>query len=469
MELSIPTEIIQKLSATQAHKFRAVPISENNSCLELAVDENTWTGKVQSEVEFITNKRVSSKSVTPDLLDELLARYYRNKSAGARRKSLSASGFKAETFLDDLVVEAKDLGSSDIHIETFDKRCRVRIRIDGKLIERYELDAAIYPGLVNKLKIRANLDIAEKRLPQDGRVHFEDDQDKFDIRVSVLPTMFGEKIVLRILHQDENLLNLQKLGLSQNQLSLFLDAIRKPDGIVLISGPTGSGKTTTLYSTLKMMNRSEVNICTVEDPVEYTLEGINQVQVKDSIGLSFASALRSFLRQDPDIIMVGEIRDSETAQMAIRASLTGHQVLSTIHTNSAVDTIFRLVDMGIPEFLIASTLRLSVAQRLVRKLCVKCKTPLESVPEWPSGVEVSRKENVQLFSSKGCDYCHYTGYKGRQAIYEMISISDVIADAIRQRKNIYDSVKSDYRTLSDSVYDMLINGDTSLDEAYSIL
>ena len=261
--------------------------------------------------------------------------------------------------------------------------------------------------MINKIKILSNLDITEKRLPQDGRINYQYGDQKFDIRVSVCPTLYGEKAVLRLLNNDASNIDIRNLGIHEKGLDTYLKGVHKPNGIILISGPTGSGKTTTLYATLKELNSIDRNITTIEDPIEYTLDGINQVQLKEDIGLTFSSALRSFLRQDPDIIMLGEIRDGETAQMAIRASLTGHLVLSTIHTNSAWGIISRLIDMGVPRFLIANTLNLAVAQRLVRKLCEHCKktVPVSEV----NGASEVADDVPELAIPVGCDHCHFTG------------------------------------------------------------
>ena len=304
-------------------------------------------------------------------IGRLLSTHYIKDNAAQNSAALQLHN--ADDFLVNLIREAKNLKSSDIHVESYEHKCRVRIRIDGMMVERYILKREDYPALINKIKILANLDIAEKRLPQDGRINFNQPDQQFDIRVSVLPTLFGEKVVLRLLNSDAADIDLNGLGFSDFDLDNYLQGVRKPNGILLISGPTGSGKTTTLYATLKVLNKETRNVLTIEDPVEYTLEGINQVQLKESIGLNFAAALRAFLRQDPDVIMVGEIRDTETANMAIRAALTGHLVLSTIHTNSAWGTVSRLIDMGVPPFLVASTLNTTAAQRLIRLLCPHCK------------------------------------------------------------------------------------------------
>jgi general secretion pathway protein E/type IV pilus assembly protein PilB len=377
----------------------------------------------------------------------------------------------ADNFLNALIIEAKQLGSSDIHIETYEDKCRVRIRIDGLMIERYSLEKIDYPAIINKIKILSNLDISEKRLPQDGRIFFKAEQKQLDIRVSVLPTLHGEKIVLRLLSNDANEIELNKLGFSEEEMMNYLEGVKRPNGIILISGPTGSGKTTTLYATLKYLNKTTKNILTIEDPIEYTLEGINQVQLKENIGFTFASALRTFLRQDPDVIMVGEIRDPETANMAIRAALTGHLVLSTIHTNSAWGTVSRLIDMGLPPFLISATLNTSVAQRLVRLLCPHCKleTTFTEAIFPPQYSPLFRIESY--FTPIGCDKCFGTGYKGRKAIYEVLPIDNTLAKLIKSNSyDIQDYLsEKNISTISTNAFQLFAKGQTSIDEIYPLL
>ena len=316
----------------------------------------------------------------------------------------------------------------------------------------------------------ASLDISEKRLPQDGRINISSANEDFDIRVSTLPTLHGEKLVLRILSKNKLLSSLDTLGFSESELTRYKAGVEKSNGIVLISGPTGSGKTTTLYATLKLLNTSDTNILTIEDPIEYTLEGVNQVQLKQNIGLDYASTLRTFLRQDPDIIMVGEIRDEATAHMAIRASLTGHLVLATIHTNSAWATVSRLIDMNIPPFLIASTLNMSVAQRLVRKLCNQCKKKQTIIPQ--------KFQNLNLFKTLkghyeavGCAHCYQTGYYGRKAVYEIIPITEELMHSIKSEKLEIDGYvkKKNIRLLKDNMTKLVETGETSLDEVYRFL
>jgi len=339
------------------------------------------------------------------------------------------------------------------------------------LVERYQMQKADYPALVNKIKIRAHLDISEKRLPQDGRIRIAVEGSNLDIRVSVLPTLHGEKVVMRLLSNDAGAIDLSTMGMLPEQLGDYMEGVKRPNGILLISGPTGSGKTTTLYATLKLLNEEKRNIMTVEDPIEYTLEGINQVQLKEQIGLDFASALRTFLRQDPDIIMLGEIRDGETAQMAIRAALTGHLVLSTIHTNSAWGTVSRLLDMGVPPFLLASTMNTSVAQRLLRLLCTHCKAaaPFDSA-SFPRGFK-PKTPLEQHFRPVGCEHCFYTGYKGRRAVYEVINFDHALATCIKQQQDDVSAIFAErsLTTLADNAFACLADGSTSIEEVYPLL
>ena len=382
-EYTIATKLLQIISANQAYKYRIVPIKNEDSLTFLT--DTTDVDSLKQELQIVLGKPVFLEKKETSILSAYLEKNYRKRNNTEQKSSLQYS----EDFLLNIIHEAKEIGSSDIHFEVFERQNRVRFRIDGKLLERYVILKSEYPKIVNRIKIMAGLDIAEKRLPQDGRINLVSGEEDFDIRVSSLPTLHGEKLVLRILSKNSTNVQLENLGFTDEELKIYKNSVKKPNGIVLISGPTGSGKTTTLYATLKLLNTNDTNILTIEDPIEYTLEGVNQVQLKENIGLDFVSTLRTFLRQDPDVIMVGEIRDEPTANMAIRAALTGHLVLSTIHTNSAWATISRLLDMNIPPFLVASTLNVSVAQRLVRKLCSACKkeVPLkESV--FPKEIEI---------------------------------------------------------------------------------
>lgn len=467
-EIELTKEVQQLITPEQAWHYHIVPKSRQNGMLELYIDENFNNHKVD-ELEMLFNLDVKTETVNADVLNKTIGKYYRKNNSVSKKVEITQS--TSDDFVGKLIHEAKELGSSDIHIEIYDEKARVRIRIDGLLVERYKLNKNEYPALVNKIKIKANLDIAEKRLPQDGRIYFEHAGKKLDIRVSVLPTLHGEKIVLRLLSNDSTNIDLRQLGFNEYELESYLEGIKKPNGIVLISGPTGSGKTTTLYGTLKLLNEEKRNVLTVEDPIEYTLDGINQVQLKETIGLTFASALRTFLRQDPDVIMLGEIRDGETAQMAIRAALTGHLVLSTIHTNSAWGTISRLVDMGVPSFLLANTLNTSVAQRLVRKLCTDCKVK-EPMDEklYPRKYKAPRKiEHHHI--AVGCPNCHYTGYKGRKALYEVIPIDAELSDNIKAGNYKVDDLlkERNIKTLAENAFELFESGESSIEEVYSLL
>jgi len=334
-----------------------------------------------------------------------------------------------------ILLQAVKENASDIHIEPFEKELRVRYRIDGNMYQRIIPPKRYQGAIVSRLKIMSNLNIAEKRVPQDGRIQIKVADKTFDIRVSVLPCSFGERVSMRLLDKTKGAVDLEKINLSPRDLTILRKTIERPNGIILVSGPTGSGKTTTLYSILHRLNKPDVNIITVEDPVEYTMLGISQVQINEKAGLTFAIALRSILRQDPDIVLIGEIRDKETAQIATQAALTGHLVLSTIHTNSAPATITRLIDMGVEPFLIASSLICVISQRLVRRLCEKCKE--KYIPEpaaiRQAGISVEEAKTITFYKAVGCDECLGVGYRGRLPIFEVMEIDDDIAQLIVKR------------------------------------
>jgi general secretion pathway protein E/type IV pilus assembly protein PilB len=467
--MEISEDILRLITPEQAQFYGIIPIDNAEGVYCLLIDDENKTN-VREELELILGVEIQLIKAGKSEISDLLNKFYRideRLNISNDLKKLNNKG----NYLEDLLNEAMHFKSSDIHIEVFELKCRIRIRIDGQLIERFQLSKSEYPSVINKIKIMSNLDISEKRLPQDGRIKFNDGINKFDIRVSVLPTMYGEKIVLRLLKNDLNDIDVTKLGFSEDELEVYLESIRKTQGLLLISGPTGSGKTTTLYGTLKQINSSSKNILTIEDPIEYTIEGVNQVQLKENIGLNFASALRTFLRQDPDIIMVGEIRDSETATMAIRAALTGHLVLSTIHTNSAWGTVTRLIDMGIPSYLLSNTLNTTVAQRLIRLLCANCKQKEEMDNKlFPLQFKTYRSLSYH-YVAKGCVHCHFTGYKGRKAIYEVIPIDAYLSSCIRNNKEeISEYLKEkEIKTISEKAFDEIENGNTSIDEVYSLL
>jgi type IV pilus assembly protein PilB len=464
-QFDIATELAQLISSEQAYQYRIIPVAKN---------ENQWVFKTDAEsihelsqeLSIVLGQKIILVKEETGAIQKYLETNYRKRTLNTGQKSLSYS----EDFLLNIIYEAKEIGSSDIHFEIFEKQARVRLRIDGKLMERYVISLEEYPKIINRIKIMASLDISEKRLPQDGRINLTTETEDFDIRVSSLPTLHGEKLVLRILSKNNVHVSLDNLGFTEQELKTYITAVQKPNGIVLISGPTGSGKTTTLYATLKLLNNEATNILTIEDPIEYTLEGVNQVQLKQNIGLDFASTLRTFLRQDPDIIMVGEIRDVDTANMAIRASLTGHLVLSTIHTNSAWATVSRLIDMDIPSFLIASTLNVSVAQRLVRKLCNNCKRSQTSLSMNVENVK-ELKEIEKHYEAVGCPSCYQTGYQGRKAVYEIIPITEELVNNIKDKKlEINQYLKeNNIATLKTNMIQLVKEGITSVEEVYPFL
>ena len=335
-----------------------------------------------------------------------------------------------------ILQEALRTGASDIHLEPFEDSCAVRLRVDGELRALTPPTKAQFVPMISRFKILAKMDIAEKRIPQDGAIGLRDGVKRIDLRVSTVPTVYGEKMVMRILDKGAIPIELTGLGFDERQSKDLIESIRMPHGLMLVTGPTGSGKSTTLYACLNLLNEPDTNICTVEDPVEYKFKGINQVQVKTQVGLTFAGALRAFLRQDPDVIMVGEVRDQETAGICLRAALTGHFVLSTIHTNDSLSAVNRLTDMGIEPFLLASTLRVLEAQRLIRRLCRECREPYECNPDTAKlhGLEPGQ----QLYRPKGCDHCRGTGYKGRIGVFEVVRITPHMASLIQSRTPLPD-------------------------------
>jgi len=463
-DYNIAISLLQLISSEQAYHYRIIPHNYSDGKLILKTDNTS--DSLKQELQIILNKNIVLLNESSENIQHYLSINFRQRNVNQTKDLHYTSDF-----LEKLLFTAKDIGSSDIHFEPYEHKCRVRLRLDGKLKEQFIIPLQEYPIIVNKLKIKAGLDISEKRLPQDGRITIKTTVEEFDIRVSSLPTLHGEKLVLRILSKDANHINLDELGFTETELNTYKETIKKPNGIILISGPTGSGKTTTLYATLKLLNDDQTNILTIEDPIEYTLEGVNQVQLKENIGLDFASTLRTFLRQDPDIIMVGEIRDGKTANMAIRAALTGHLVLSTIHTNSAWATISRLIDMDIPSFLIASTLNVSIAQRLVRKLCDSCKIE-EAISKdvLPSNFESSKHLKTH-YKPIGCNACYHTGYSGRKAIYEIIPITKTLVNNIKQNDLEIDDYLRENKiaTLKINALSLVEKGITSIEEVYPLI
>ena len=369
-------------------------------------------------------------------------------------------------FCDNLLLTAIKARASDIHIEPFAKSVFIRLRIDGKLKKLDELSSEKYPSILARYKIMSGMNIAERRIPQDGKISFIFDTQDYDFRVSSIPTIYGEKLVIRIYSRDFVSSDIASLGFSENQIALIKNMITHPHGIILLTGPTGSGKSTTLYTFLRYLAREDINIITVEDPIENEIEGINQVQVNTKANLTFATALRSFLRQDPNIIMVGEIRDEETAQIATRAAITGHLVFSTLHTNDVAGVITRLINMGIPKYLVADSLIGAISQRLVRKLCPKCK-----ISKFTTASEMSLlklDEPIKIFAPVGCGACNHTGYMGRVGVFEIMLVSNEIKEIIMSEnftgEMIEEIVRRDMSTISDQTRKLVLAGDTSFDE-----
>ncbi|MDG3007708.1 GspE/PulE family protein [Paludisphaera mucosa] len=369
-----------------------------------------------------------------------------------------------------ILEQAMRAGASDIHLEPYEDSCKIRLRVDGILQEMAPPSRAQFTRMISRFKILAKMDIAEKRIPLDGAISMRSGDRRVDLRVSTVPTVFGEKMVMRLLDKGAVPLQLTSLGLDERQARDLIESIHLPHGLMLVTGPTGSGKSTTLYSCLNLLNDPRTNICTVEDPVEYKFSGMNQVQVKAQVGLNFTTALRAFLRQDPDVIMVGEVRDQETAQICLRAALTGHFVLSTIHTNDSLSAVTRLVDMGIEPFLLASTLRVLEAQRLVRRLCKSCREP------YRCDLETARRYGLEpsstLYRPKGCDACRGAGYRGRVGIFEVVRITSTLARLIQSRAPLTDlreAARSDgMKLLIDSAVAKACEGLTSLEAALSV-
>ncbi|MCH5185442.1 MAG: Flp pilus assembly complex ATPase component TadA [Oscillospiraceae bacterium] len=415
----------------------------------------------------------SSESIVNEVTDEVTI----EESTGPEEGEEATIDSATVRLVSNIISQSAVMGASDIHIEPGEKQVRVRYRIDGELQEILQSPMTVHPALVSRIKILGKMDIAEHRVPQDGRVETRIKGRPIDLRISSLPTIYGEKIVIRLLDQSNIQLTKQQLGFSEKQFEVFEDAIRSPNGIFLVTGPTGSGKTTTLYTTLSSVNTPNKNIITVEDPVEYKLAGINQVHINAKAGMTFASALRSILRQDPDIIMLGEIRDAETAEIAVRAAITGHFVLSTIHTNDAASAISRLEDMNVESWMISSALVGVLAQRLVRRICPNCKeeyTPTESDCRFLS-IDPNSEEakNMILHHGKGCANCNFTGYKGRAAIHEILPIYREIREMIINKETsdaITDVARKQFgmATLWDDCMRLVMAGVTTVDEMVKV-
>lgn len=424
--MNIDLNLSQYIPQETAYGNNVVPISLIEGVLSLGM-ANPDERKVLEEISFLTGFKISPVKMGHEQISSHLEKLY-GESSFKKNGDITLDELNQESstidFVTQIINNAIKFSASDIHIEPFEEFYRLRYRIDSRLIETSRLPVKKGLHVIGRIKIMASLDISEKRRPQDGKILFlNDHSDSIDIRVSTLPASFGEKVVLRILDKSNLKLDIENLGLEEFQSGLLQKKIHLPYGMILITGPTGSGKTTTLYSILNQIHSPQRNILTIEDPIEYHIPGINQCNVKPEIGFTFANALRSFLRQDPDVIMVGEIRDSETAEIAIRASLTGHLVLSTLHTNDSVSAVTRLIDMGVEPYLVAASVKLIISQRLVRKLC-SCKIPAKDP------VIESIFGEGGAYARNGCPDCYHTGYKGRTAIFEFLNIDEEIEELI---------------------------------------
>jgi type IV pilus assembly protein PilB len=454
-DFEISPDVLQLVPAELAKRHQLLPVNRAGATLIVAMSDPSNIYAID-DLKFRTGLNIEVVVASEVAIDEAITRYYEKQVTyddvlgDIDADAVELGGDDDDVNVVDLekasgeapviklcnviLLNAIKKRASDIHIEPYEKAFRVRYRIDGVLYEENPpLPLKLKAAVTSRVKIMSNLDISERRLPQDGRIKLKLGKDKeMDFRVSVLPTLFGEKIVMRLLDKTNLQLDMTKLGFEDKQLADFMKAIHQPYGMVLVTGPTGSGKTTSLYSALQELNKTTRNISTAEDPVEYNLMGINQVQMHEDVGLNFATALRSFLRQDPNIIMVGEIRDFETAEIAVKAALTGHLVLSTLHTNDAPSTISRLMNMGIEPFLVATSVNLICAQRLVRRICVQCREPLQILPQalMDAGYSPEEANKVQVQHGRGCATCNNTGYKGRVGLYEVMEINDELRELI---------------------------------------
>ncbi len=437
------------------------------------LDENSFEKLYNRFLELRTDKEIASmkeqdeaQSSEEDEQELSLTEFLRT-STDILTSSESAPIIK---FVNALFYQAVKQKASDIHIQVHEKGGKVRFRIDGMLTKNADLDEKVINLIVSRIKVISNLDISEQRIPQDGRTQVKIAGKTLDVRVSVLPTFYGERVVMRLLMQGDQVPHITELGFSQTLTSQMQALLHNPHGIVLVTGPTGSGKTTSLYSFLREVESPDINLMTVEDPVEYKSESISQIQVNEKVGLTFAAALRSILRQDPDVIMIGEIRDEETANIAVRAALTGHLVFSTLHTNSAVATIARLKDMGIEPFLISSSLLGILSQRLARKLCPACKEEDLTAEKFYDDYNLPKGHTI--FKANGCSQCNFTGYKGRQSVGELLVMDDTIREILRQNDDEHIIHKhlqeKGFITIDDQLKELLLEGKTSLDEAVRI-
>jgi len=482
--VQVSQQVIQQIKKNDILKYRCLPVQKSANGITLTIFDPSVIEKkselqilLQNPVNFLLTNLSSWQKLfdrvtesIDDIIETIKEVKQQNNEADDSVKEADI-GVEVIKYVNRILAEAYIKKASDIHLEPYENDFRVRFRIDGDLLEVSRPNKQLMLPILSRLKIMSQMDISEKRKPQDGRIKLSISGVTVDFRVSSLPTLFGEKIVLRILDKSNLQLDMTKLGFEEKQLKIFKEAISRPYGMCLVTGPTGSGKTTTLYSAIKELNTEDVNISTAEDPVEFNLNGINQVNVRKDIGLTFASTLKSFLRQDPDIIMVGEIRDFETGEIAVEAALTGHLVLSTLHTNDAPSTITRLLNMGIEPFLVTGSLNVVVAQRLCRRICEFCREEVKVSPEVLTSMGIAEKSHAHFkaFKGKGCDRCNQSGYKGRVAIYEVLDIDPKIKELILKGASSDDikleAIKSGFKTLRMCALSKVAQGHTTLEEA----
>ncbi len=496
-KLDISAEVIATMSNQMATTYRALPFEFNKERNELSLAlDNPDNFQATDDLKTLLGFNIKAFLCSPQEIQTAISRYYPEGQQESitglihelegdedlakfqgRGDSIDLADIKemiesnpVKKLLNLVLLQAIKDKASDIHFEPFEDEFKMRYRIDGVLYEMVPPPRYVALAIASRIKVMANLDIAERRMPQDGRIELSLRGVPIDLRVAVLPTLIGESVVLRVLDRSNVQLNLEKIGMRDEELAIFRQLMHKPNGIIINTGPTGSGKTTTLYAALSELNKPDVKILTAEDPVEYDIDGLIQTQIRADVGLTFSRALRSFLRQDPDIILVGEIRDLETAQISVQASLTGHLVFSTLHTNDAPSAIARLMDLGMEPFLITATLEAVVAQRLVRRICVNCKTEYRPTEEQVMELAL-RPEDIGdrvFFYGKGCDYCNGTGYRGRMGIYEIMALDDTIRELIMRRGSTgvirREAVKRGMRTLREAGLLAIFEGITSLDE-----
>jgi type IV pilus assembly protein PilB len=496
-KFEVPEEVIGLLPESVARENTIFPLAESGGTLRIATCDPTDMD-AQEKLRFILNREIEMAIAPREQIVEAINRNYGlsdGESADSMLQEFTDTAIDfTETALEQdaaaaeedqsdapvvklvnlVITEAVQLRASDIHIEPFEDRVRIRYRIDGRLVERDNPPRRLLGAILSRIKILSKLDIAERRRPQDGRIKLTADGKDYDLRVSVLPTNHGQSVVMRILDKDNIRVGIRQLGLSENDFRQFKNLIRRPNGIILVTGPTGSGKTTTLYAALNELNRPDTKIITAEDPVEYYLAGINQVEIRHSIGLDFARVIRSMLRQAPNVILVGEMRDTETAQMGIQASLTGHLVFSTLHTNDAPGAITRMIDMGVPAYLVASSVIAVLAQRLVRVNCTKCKQPYQPLDTQieSAGITPEMLQGATFMKGRGCGHCTKSGYKGRLGIFELMIMTNKIREMAFQGAATQEirraAVSQGMRIMFDDGIAKALRGITTLDEVFRV-